>query len=286
MKLRRIQRFMIHEEVEMGAQNPKCSRPCDSAVPLSAGLEKSLGAYAYAAAAASVGLLGLARPAQARVIYTHAHTTIPLNGGPVALDLNRDGQTDFSLSLRTVSTTDSRKLLADVAPGNQSNAVWGRGTFSTSRAGFAGEFAAALRRGFIIGPNNAYFQRGKSGLIGFARGYFPSQGTLTGGQWFQTKHRYLGLQFLIEGQVHYGWARLDVPAVGSDITLTGYAYETIPNKPIVAGQTKGADIVDETPQPIRQTTPPATLGRLALGSWGYLPGSGRKRSLAPNASQH
>jgi len=32
-------------------------------------------------------------------------------------------------------------------------------------------------------------------------------------------------------------------------TLTGYAYETIPNKPIIAGKTKG----------------PATLERLALG---------------------
>jgi hypothetical protein len=28
-------------------------------------------------------------------------------------------------------------------------------------------------------------------------------------------------------------------------TLTGYAYETIPNKPIVAGATKGSDVITD-----------------------------------------
>ena len=37
-------------------------------------------------------------------------------------------------------------------------------------------------------------------------------------------------------------------------TLTGYAYETIPNKPIIAGKTKVGDDRART-----------TLGRLALG---------------------
>ena len=55
--------------------------------------------------------------------------------------------------------------------------------------------------------------------------------------------RYLGLKFLIRGKVHYGWARLNVTVGNSKITatLTGYAYETIPNNPIIAGKTKGPD---------------------------------------------
>jgi hypothetical protein len=173
-----------------------------------------------------------------------------------------------------------------VTPGNQSNAVWGRGTFS-SRAGFAGEFAAALHRGFAVGPNKAYFQKGKNGLLCWADNYFASIGTQTFGQWFQTKRRYLGLQFLIDRQIHYGWARLQVPADEPDIILTGYAYETIPNKPIVTGQTKGAEIVDEPQQRISQTTRPATLGMLALGFPRYRFGRQEmKRNLAPSASQH
>ena len=40
----------------------------------------------------------------------------------------------------------------------------------------------------------------------------------------------------------------------------GFAYETIPNKPIVAGRTKGPDVVTVQPD-----TTSGTLGRLALG---------------------
>ena len=39
--------------------------------------------------------------------------------------------------------------------------------------------------------------------------------------------------------------------------LTGYAYETVPNKAIVAGKTKGPDVV---------TVQDATLGHLARGA--------------------
>jgi hypothetical protein len=42
--------------------------------------------------------------------------------------------------------------------------------------------------------------------------------------------------------------------------LTGYAYETIPNKPIAAGKTKGSDIVTVQPDAGQ-----GSLGRLALG---------------------
>jgi len=78
----------------------------------------------------------------------------------------------------------------------------------------------------------------------------------TAGQWLDTRNRYLGLQFVIKGQVHYGWARLTVifppqPSRGILATLTGYAYETIPNKPIITGKTKGPDVI---------TLDPATLG--------------------------
>jgi hypothetical protein len=73
------------------------------------------------------------------------------------------------------------------------------------------------------------------------------------------KNRYLGLRFQIKGKTHYGWARLNF-ASPQLAKLTGYAYETIPNKTIIAGQTKGPNVA--TPQP---ETAPGSLGRLALG---------------------
>lgn len=91
--------------------------------------------------------------------------------------------------------------------------------------------------------------------------------------WPPGQSRYLGLQFLINGKVHFGWARLNVTCRGLDVVakLTGYAYETVPNKPIGAGQTKGSDEETGAGRDAALTAPtPKTswLGLLALGSYG------------------
>jgi hypothetical protein len=79
------------------------------------------------------------------------------------------------------------------------------------------------------------------------------------GMWFGVKHRYLGLEFIIKGKVHFGWARLNLAIAQNaaiQATLTGYAYETIPNKSIITGKTKGPDVI---------ALERGSLGRLALG---------------------
>jgi hypothetical protein len=77
------------------------------------------------------------------------------------------------------------------------------------------------------------------------------------------KNRYLGLTFYIDKKKHYGWARVSAITRRHPLRITGivtgYAYETIPNKPIIAGKTKGPDVV---------TVQPATLGHLAAGASG------------------
>jgi hypothetical protein len=82
------------------------------------------------------------------------------------------------------------------------------------------------------------------------------------GHWVNVEGRYLGLRLRSKGQTHYGWARLSVSSSRKDegrITaiLTGFAYETIPNKPIITGKTHGADDL---------AVRPASLGALAAGS--------------------
>jgi hypothetical protein len=108
-------------------------------------------------------------------------------------------------------------------------------------------------------------------------------GTYAFGPWVSVTKRYLGLKFQIDGKTHYGWARLNVQVQGNNITatLTGYAYESIPNKRIRAGQTRSkveyaasavsageqtsrsgvisSDQISDTPQT-------ASLGILALGA--------------------
>jgi hypothetical protein len=69
---------------------------------------------------------------------------------------------------------------------------------------------------------------------------------------------YLGLKFRVQGRTHYGWARVKVAlSTHYRATLTGYAYETVANKPIITGKTKGPDVI---------TIQPGSLGHLAAGA--------------------
>ena len=65
-------------------------------------------------------------------------------------------------------------------------------------------------------------------------------------------------------------------------TLTGYAYETIPGKAIIAGATKGPDDAEPTASLKAPTPAPATLGMLALGAPG-LSIWRREESMHPSA---
>jgi hypothetical protein len=228
-------------------------------------LERRLTAYAGAAVASGVSLAALGAPAKAEIVYTPANTVI--NGG-YNLDLNNDGKPDFGIGTGDVLGTFNYVNVAcaahvtypntpkGIACNYLTNQVWGRGT--------SARFASALPAGVKVGPNQSYFQAAKY-PFGVKMGWVGCKcttygGSFTGGQWLGTQNRYLGLQFVINGEVHYGWARLNVGFTSKGritATLTGYAYETIPNKPIITGKTKGPDVV---------TVESATLGHLAQGA--------------------
>ena len=64
-------------------------------------MERPLALYSIAAAAAGVGLLAMAQPAESEVVITKKTIPIPVSQfgftpNPVFLDLNRDGVNDFS----------------------------------------------------------------------------------------------------------------------------------------------------------------------------------------------
>lgn len=222
-----------------------CSLRDRTPVFLPGSFRKRLNAYAVAASAAGVGLLASSPPAEAEIVYTPAHHVI-LRGSTLNLDLNHDNIPDFRIvHLPSFCTTDGFCTTRFYATGAaQGNYVAG------AQQGF--DFAYALKAGSKIGPGDQ--------LLGHAMYYrfrsVNSYGHCTG-PWAHAKQRYLGFKFLIHGETHYGWARLNVACTLSNRigVLTGYAYETIPNKPIMAGKTQGS----------KETVEPATLGRLALG---------------------
>jgi len=223
---------------------------------LSSALEKRLNLYALAASAAGVGVLALAQPAEAKIIYTPAHVRIGVAGVSFYdLDLNHDGITDFRILAFTGTT---------LAPRDSTHWIRLLSAYPATK-GFSNdvecvislESASALHQGRIVGPLEPFDIWGKMVEIG----YYNNRRTNLSGRWVNVKDRYLGLRFVIKGHLHYGWARLSVRVLpisiantGIAATLTGYAYETVPNKPIIAGKTMGPDVI---------TLEPASLGHLA-----------------------
>jgi hypothetical protein len=226
---------------------------------LSESLHQRLNAYALAASAAGVGMLALARPAEGKIVYTKAHVKIPFWG--YSLDLNHDGQNDFGILAGTGAKGTTSTITysgIDVGPtrsyGAHNNCV---------AVGTRTHYADALRFGARI--RASLFRTSQQDGVMAERTRNGRKGTSSfNGPWANNgkgvKNRYLGLKFQIKGKFHYGWARLNLtfpPKGRLELILTGYAYETIPNKPIVAGKTHGPDVI---------TLEPASLGHLARGA--------------------
>jgi len=219
---------------------------------LSGSLRRGLDMYALAASAAGVGVLALAQPSEAKVAYTKAHEVIGQNG-VYNLDLNHDGTVDFLIQEWDLGGWSSdNALLADPPLGN--------GVLANKH-----DIAAALQLGAAIGPQQVFVNSENNGAVMVSITHFTTGGTsYVHGYWANVRNRYLGLKFQIDGQTHYGWARLSVQRQQFHLTatLTGYAYETVPNTEIKAGQTDGpAD--DSSPR-----SSSLSLGALALGAEG------------------
>jgi len=203
--------------------------------------------YALAASAAGVGTLLSANAAEAKIIYTKATIYIQ-SGYTYDLDLNHDGRTDFVL----------QNKLSPCCSSTYSDALNASGKGPHNRLVKSSGYAAALKAGSPVGPHDSFANAGVMALS--VERVWTHNSSF--GPWVNVKNRYLGLRFTIKGKTHYGWARLNVTAgQGITATLTGYAYETIPNKPIIAGKTRGPDVVT-----VPQGTAPGSLSRLALGS--------------------
>jgi hypothetical protein len=239
------------------------SAPRHTPAKLSNSVHHQLNMYALAASAMGVGML--AQPADARIVYTQAHVKIAPNQ-QIPLDLNHDGIADFIFkdTFSTTSASFYRAGVLSILPA-QTNEAWGYVN------NIGGHYASALAAGIRVGANGKF----SAGSRSLAYGGQEGTSIICEGKWSDVRNRYLGLKFVIGGRIHFGWARLNVTCNvaqqgRTDAVLTGYAYETVPNKPIVTGKRRGPDVVPDDA---------ATLGHLALGA-SQISGSRRNEAAA------
>ena len=222
-------------------------------------IHQQLNMYAVAAGAAGVGMLALAQPSAAKIVYTPANVQIGGNVGKLNIDLKHDGITDFEFCVATnyqycpaqlgrrtsAGKNPPSPFFQDLSifPAKAMNQIWGHSTFRQLPT------ASALPAGVRVGPKGKFSPGHR-----LMATWIYSGTTQHGGPWANAQHRYLGLKFFIKGKVHYGWLNVQWYAPRVSATLTGYAYETVPGKSIITGKTKGPDDRGRPEQPS-----PATL---------------------------
>ena len=197
--------------------------------------------------ASGIGLLACSQPAAARIVYTKANQQLQ-GGTPVPVDLNHDGTVDFFLSYTGLSHYGKFDISVMAAGTNQ---VVGYCQHLSQ-----GCWASAQLPHVRVGPNQRF---GPYDFMVFGGCASTRSASCEGfGPWNNVQNRYLGFEFSIKGKVHYGWARLNV-SINKTVTavLTGYAYETVPNKALFTGRTKGPEVIN---------LQPGSLGHLAGGA--------------------
>jgi hypothetical protein len=174
---------------------------------------------------------GTSATAVARIVYTPAHIKLGRNT-QVLVDLNHDGIADFRVfnNFSNFGNRISYRLFVS------------HYSMPTSFLGdLASKHPTPLSASARIGPKQ-HFSVAATSMAHFYT--YSGRITHSSGPWKNVKNRYVGVQFRIKGETHYGWARLSVTmhrdgTYGISAVLTGYAYETVANRPIIAGKTKG-----------------------------------------------
>jgi hypothetical protein len=225
-----------------------------SATLLEEVLERRVALYVMAAGAG----LAIVPAAQAEVVFTPSTAQCVRYSGydsydSLQIDLNNDGTTDFTLSCsyaRSGSNAAGSYL-------GMKGAVPSNVTLEST-----GGLPAALRRGAKIGSSARFGTYGlmAKNLIGYS--------IWTKGNFDGVSNRILGVRFQINGEAHYGWIGFRY-AYASYATLVGWAYETIPNKPIYAGAKRGmnsnSDGDVDTNAAVMHLAEPTSLELLAAG---------------------
>ena len=240
-------------------------RPGRATTRLTRKIERDLLGYA-SAAMAGAGLLASTQTAEAKIVYTQTRQVIASNTS-LKLDLDGDGIADFTIdnirfgSARASHDTGgrtSRGYLRIIGQQGQNLAI--------GHKSVGLNLANALAAKTKIGPSAGFLTNASASMEFCFK--TPENSSVLHGSWLGVTNRYVGLKFQISGQTHYGWARFSGVRQGPDLcsltgVLTGYAYETVANRPIVAGKTSGPQAaIGET----ADSTQHASLAVLALGA--------------------
>ncbi len=164
------------------------------------------------------------------------------------LDLNNDGITDFEFDRFHIVLCDDNFLGTwayesnlYIKPASGNNSIMTSGS----------NFPLALDSSTAIAKDSLWATTSQVLLDGatYATGHCITTLPTIHGYWLNVSDKYIGFKFIKANNTYYGWARLSssysrapLPyhnlIVDGQLILKDYAYNSIPDQPILAGQTK------------------------------------------------
>lgn len=190
---------------------------------------KKLAAYSGLASS----FLAIANKSDAQIIYTDIPDAFIEIGDVFPLDIDGDSEIDFLFEAASISALEwsSAQVFGSLNTtsysfGNPSNQVIGS-------MGFLRPYANALNAGFEVDAGAEFLSYDNNAFLASAFEGVPH------GSFANVSDKYLGVKFLISGELHYGWIRLDCSTSPIQITLKDFAYEASPEAGIVTGDTSG-----------------------------------------------
>ena len=174
-----------------------------------------------------------------------------LKMGPASsfsLDLNNDGINDFQFNSTKrlcgdgLSAPTVNRLYISVQPASGGVAIMTNNVIPS-----ISDLGAAFDSAVVIAPGSLWVSTSRVLLSGASWGSMRCMFPM--GYWLNVSDKYLGLKFIKGNSTYYGWARLtssyySAPfgiyrhLTGGQLILKDYAYNSTPNQPILAGQTK------------------------------------------------
>ena len=193
----------------------------------------------YSALTSSV--IALPFNSEAQIIYEDLNDFILTTPGNFfEVDINSDLNNDFKLTIfnSVLSGTQSYGPYAGIPFVNTVDGALVNGSNNGSFVTVSSN-PAALNYANII---NAFdtFDGNLDDLADHATISYQGYGMVSNvyfGNWSDQQNKYLGLKITDGANTHYGWLRLSVSKTADTIIVHDYAYNSIPNQGIQAGQT-------------------------------------------------
>jgi hypothetical protein len=221
-------------------------------------LNRCLKQYATAAlGAAGVSTLAMAQAPNTNIVFTPANIALtePNPGTVVPIDFNHDGVPDITISATGFS-------IAYSGHGGAANGS----IFEAPSPGNLAIGGHALAQGVPLSQGGAFRSTKQQMAWGKFRFLLSTSNPISssGGPFKDVSNKYLGVKFKVNGKFHFGWIRVSITTHPGSVsgTITGYAFNSIANVPIFAGQLHPAG----SGQAAIQNVPAGSLGMLAAGA--------------------